>query len=306
VGSSRAPSNLQSTQEALLPEHCLFRFLDLAVEPGRAYEYRVQVRMANPAYVRKDLAVSEPITRDREITAGSFTPVTTKVNGKEVPLQVRVEEDTQIYAVNEKPDPLLGAAPGSDSRTATPDEAPVQIHRWLDTVPLNPNDPNSRDITVGEWVITERNWVHRGDYIGKLRDTPVPWWDPALDDFTLINQTQARINQRIRKGIPIDFNSEAVLVDFEGSGKTEEQVGDKRIKLDTPLPVEALVLNKDGHLVVHNQVADTEDPQRVKRVGAWKKKLVEIASKRSGMRQGAPGQQAPGKGDKGGGGNGGP
>lgn len=306
MGGNRAPSNLQGGQEALLPDHCLFRFLDLTVEPGRAYEYRVQIRMANPAYGRKDLAVSEPITIPREITADGFTPVTTKVDGKDVPIQVRVDDDIQIYAVNEKPDPLLGAGAGSDSRTGTPDEAPVQIHRWLDTVPMKPNDPDSKEVTVGEWVITERNWVRRGDYIGRLRDSPVPWWDPALDDFILINQTPARVNQRVRKGIPIDFNSEAVLVDFEGSGKTEEQVGDKRIKLETPLPVEALVLNKDGHLVVHNQLTDADDPQRVKRVSAWKKKLVDIASKRKGTGQAGQGGQPGNKGGDGGGGNKGP
>lgn len=305
-GGGRAAA-LKAGQEALLPEHCFFRFLDLTVEPERAYEYRVRIRMGNPNFGRKDLAVSELLTKDREITASGFTTVTTKVDGKEMPLQARVDNNTQLYAVNEAPDPILGVAVGGDRQPATSDEAPMQIHRWLDTMPLDATNPDSVEINVGAWAIMERTLVRRGEYIGHVRDTPVPFWDPAGGDFILINQHPERLGQRAHKGLKVNFNSDALLVDFQGSGASSVQVGDKKISLDTPLPMELLILSPDGHLVVHNQAADTEDPERVKRVAAWKERLVAIAKKSTKKGPGAAGGGAgrrPGGGGGGGGGGG--
>jgi hypothetical protein len=51
---------------ALLPDYCLLRVIDVTVQPGKVYQYRLRVRMANPNYGRKNVA-SPKLARDREI-----------------------------------------------------------------------------------------------------------------------------------------------------------------------------------------------------------------------------------------------
>jgi hypothetical protein len=51
---------------ALVPDYCLVRVIDVTVEPGKVYQYRLRVRMANPNFGRKDVAAPE-LARDREI-----------------------------------------------------------------------------------------------------------------------------------------------------------------------------------------------------------------------------------------------
>lgn len=58
--ADRAPpketTRAQAATPAVLPRYCLLRVLDPTVQPGRTYQYRLQVRMANPNYGRKDVA----------------------------------------------------------------------------------------------------------------------------------------------------------------------------------------------------------------------------------------------------------
>jgi hypothetical protein len=51
---------------AFVPDHCLLRVIDVTVQPGKVYPYRLRVRMANPNYGRQDVAAPE-LARDREI-----------------------------------------------------------------------------------------------------------------------------------------------------------------------------------------------------------------------------------------------
>jgi hypothetical protein len=49
-----------------IPDYCLLRVIDVTVQPGKVYQYRLRVRMANPNYGRKDVAAPE-LARDREL-----------------------------------------------------------------------------------------------------------------------------------------------------------------------------------------------------------------------------------------------
>src|SRR5207247_6478811 len=39
----------------LFPDYCLIRFCDVTVEPGKTYEFQVQMRLANPNYQKPEL-----------------------------------------------------------------------------------------------------------------------------------------------------------------------------------------------------------------------------------------------------------
>jgi hypothetical protein len=57
------------------PEYCLFRFLDVTIEPGRSYEYRIKVEIANPSYGQPDRALTEAVAREPALVADEWTVV---------------------------------------------------------------------------------------------------------------------------------------------------------------------------------------------------------------------------------------
>jgi hypothetical protein len=77
-------------KSADLSEHCLLRVLDVTVEPDRVYQYRLQVRMANPNYGRED--VDKLTAWNKELVSDWF----------EVPGNVVLPSDQVYYVVDEK------------------------------------------------------------------------------------------------------------------------------------------------------------------------------------------------------------
>jgi hypothetical protein len=255
-----------------LPERCLVRFIDTTVQPGLVYEYRIKVKMANPNYQREDRAIRVAYTKEKELLAEDWKAVTTREGEREVPLQVRVPAETVFYAVDEQPEKKTGAYMAvNDQRTA------VQIHRWLDFVRADPNKPETEE-PVGDWSIADRLLLHRGEYIGRFKEVGVPYWKSVLETFTLMTHPEDHVRKgttRLKhEGIPLDFNTGAVLVDFEGTGKRDHLVGGKKVADDEPM--EMLVLSAEGKLAVHNGRVDTQDAERKKRYDTWKHWVDEV------------------------------
>src|SRR5262249_46641669 len=76
-------------------DYCLLRFLDVTVEPGKSYRYRVKVKMANPNYSpepgkRKDTYVQ--FAKDEVLTS----------DWAYVPQTVSVPADEFLYAVDQR------------------------------------------------------------------------------------------------------------------------------------------------------------------------------------------------------------
>jgi hypothetical protein len=272
---SEAPS--ASVKDYEPPEQILFRFIDLRVEPGRTYEYQVKIRMANPNYNNKERAVAESLMRDKEILSADWHPVTTKVHGVETPLKVTVSDELQYYAVDEKPE-------NARVPLANDERAALQVHRWLETLRPNPTNPED-ETPVGDWTILERLLVHRGEYVGQVVETEVPVFRPTLDAYRLAvhpEDLQRRGGKTFHikhKGVPVDFETDplydrgSVLVDFEGGKRTYMVEGKKVVEEE---PVEMLVLDADGKLLVHDGRADTDDKTRAERYDAWKKWVEEV------------------------------
>lgn len=61
------------TKELVVPDQCLVRFLDVTVEPGKTYEYQVQIRLANPNHGQKEL-VAYPALAEPKVLTGQWEP----------------------------------------------------------------------------------------------------------------------------------------------------------------------------------------------------------------------------------------
>jgi hypothetical protein len=249
---NQAQAKIDNQQEANYPEKILVRFYDVTVQPGMVYQYRVAVRMANPCY-KSDRAVSKNITQDKEIR-GAWA---------ELPDPVRIPDELMFYAVDQD---------RSEGSYSFSDKMAVQIHHWLEQVQT---DPANRDATffAGDWAILKRDWAKRGEFIGGTKEVEVPIWWPTLKKYLFAVNAEDIGKKRppgVRftrsKGVPVDFNTQALLVDFEG-GKRNYQVGANKI-LDEG-PIEALVLTRDGKLLVHNSKADTDNKEREDRYKEW-------------------------------------
>src|SRR5262249_22668049 len=131
---------------------------------------------------------------------------------------------------------------------------------------------------VGDWSILDRDWVRRGEYIGGVKEREVPIWWPTLKKFMFaLHPEEAKKRsgtaKRQPKGVPVDFDTHALVVDFEG-GKKSYQVGANKFVDESP--IEVLVLAKNGKLLVHDSKQDTENEDRKKRVEEWKNTIKTV------------------------------
>jgi hypothetical protein len=258
----------EQEQETVRPEKTLIRFYDVTVRPGMQYQYKVSVRMANPCYKKTDKAVSKNVTLDKEIR-GQWA---------QLPETVTVPEEKLFYAVDEK---------RNEGTLAFNDRIAMQIHNWLEQLQPDPNNRNAI-YKVGDWSVLEREWVKRGEFIGEVKETEVPIWWPTLKKYLFAGNTEERKRgsggpRRRPQGIPVDFNTGALLVDFEG-GKRNYQVG--AVKITDESPIEALVLTADGKLLVHNSKVDAENKERTQRYDEWKKTQEKVKEEADNMKAG--------------------
>lgn len=266
-------------QDVLLPEKCLVRFLDVTVEPGFAYEYRIQIQMANPLYQKRDKAVSADLTKDEHIE-GPWSAATPKVS---------VPHELSYYVMDEP-------AQKSRSLAANPDRAWVQIHRWLDSIQVVPGQKIT-ETAVGDWSVAEFLPVHRGEYIGKWEDTEVPVWWPTLESFVFAvppkKNTPPAFRAGQHKGVPVDYHTGAVLVDFQG-GKQELNLKreNKPVRVLDESATQMLTLSPEGKLLVRTSRPDTDNADRKERLQAWKDRQEEVktglANKNKNAKPGNP------------------
>jgi hypothetical protein len=196
------------------------------------------------------------------------------------PLRVIVPDDLEYYAVNEK---VMG------QRAETSERKAMEVHRWLDTVQVNPVERAST-IPVGDWTIMPRILVRRGEYIGRIAEAMVPVWKPTLNGFAFATppeEEQRRGNRRrliAHAGIPVDFGTDPlsetgagpILVDFDGGKQTVP--GDPKTVL-ADVPYDVLIYSPDNKLIVHNSARDTENSTRVARVKEWEEWINETRTK---------------------------
>ena len=168
------PGYGETTEEPVLPEYVLVRLIDVTIEPGKTYGYRMRIKAANPNFQKINEVVYKGIADKAELVS---PPV-------EVTEPLIVPPDLNYYAVDQKElekieqkdpktksnKPRFRTAP---DLTTDKERVAVQIHRWVDyAYPTGPKNP----APVGDWLVAERVLAHRGEYLRRRLLTEVPIW----------------------------------------------------------------------------------------------------------------------------------
>lgn len=265
----KTTGNPGMSKDAVVPEHCLIRLMDLSIEPGRTYQYRIQVRMANPNQNRLDVA--DPSWS----TEAELHPV----EGKwfEIPDKVTVPPELVYYAVDEKELDKNWKDPNGDVYPNKARQAVLQIHRWIDATTVAGIGGGTEPVFIGEWAVAERVPVYRGEYVDQKTRVEMPVWSHDRDAFIVPTDKTGRDSKK--SGILISFShfnergEETVLVDFEpaeqsyrGMGIGEDGDLKEISKAHDVGPSEVLLFTPEGKLLGHNSSQDALDPERTHRL----------------------------------------
>jgi hypothetical protein len=283
LGGTAEPSG----QQLLVPEYILLRFLDVTIEPGKMYRYRMRVRMVNPNYKRPDVAWAS-LAQDKEL----------KSDWVEVDKTVQVPPELYYYAIDLKTEGSKEDKKALwNAESPKANQLPVQVHRWVENVYP---DPSSRaGFSVGDWCVAERTLITRGEYLGRTEDVEVPIWDVAAERFGLA--TYKKSTRKDKRLVPVFFGPEgqpdSLVVDFRGgavdynkfAGMEEDKP--KYNLIHDKAPMELLLMSADGKLSVRHGDVDMNDEDRKAREDTWKKRVEEGKSNdkpKAGPMQGTP------------------
>jgi hypothetical protein len=251
------------------PEYCLIRFLDVDLTPGATYEYRLQVRMANPNYKNPNVAWPA-LANDKELISDWFE--VRETDGGKIPdgpmLRVAVPPDSYFYVL--------------DRADAGKNQALVQYHRWVDYI-KPPGSPTP--YSVADWIVADKVPVYRGEYMRRLDDkvapkVDVPIWLYTQYDFVLATNSAAPRYEDQHK-VPLEFRpgtGDYLLVDFQGGKdlRHTKTVGEKTTTVSDRAPTELIYLSPDGKLLVKDSETDRQDPKREQRVRAYEQRIKAI------------------------------
>ena len=274
-------------QEVAIPDVCLIRLFDVTVEAGKTYEYRLQVRMANPSFGRTD-AASQGYAQDPELTPKSWYVV---------PQKLTVPSDIYYYAVDQKELDAKEPKPAPDKDKMEKDkekelklpfmpvrenQTVLQMHRWIDTL----HGRNRIDLPVGDWVIAERAVVTRGEPIASQR-VEVPYWRTTQDRFTMATDlppTRSGVPARLPPSVEVSFapeNEAPVVVDFIDADRSYQRT-DVPAAVKDKASLEVLLCTADGKLVAHDSSKDATDSRRVKRLQDMRDWIQSVKSTKGG------------------------
>jgi hypothetical protein len=262
--------------EPLIPDHCLVRFIDVTVKPGYTYEYRVMIRVANPNFGKKTEVAWPALAEQRELAS----PWSDKPCRLTVPKELYAygtELDDKALKLKQQIEPKL--------LTDKNDVTFMQVHRWIESTSLNP-EQRSASVPVGDWSIGDVA-VRRGEMIGRLENVKVPVWFPTKKAFEIAVPTQTATKPvglgakpPPVKGIPVNFATDDLLVDFEG-GRIHQsfRISEKSTKdVREEANVEYLILGADGKLRLRNSRTDKADPERSEREKEWQTRVSNVES----------------------------
>jgi hypothetical protein len=265
----------------VVPEYVLVRVVDVNIEPGKIYEYRLHVRMANPNYKRNGEVLSPSYAVDQELV-----PAAQRKDSDwfVVPKKVSVPPEFYYYAVDQKDlEGNLYQGIHARDQVYRDQQTVFQIHRWLDDASRGGNLP----MWVGEWVVAERVLVAKGEYIGRTESVNVPVWSPPAASFVLAAPPPEPGVRRKVSGIDVEFslpNDDAILVDFEGGmqvykRKSRRDDRSETVKVEDRTSQEVLVVSSvDGHdrVMARDTVQDAFSKERNERLLTWRSRIRDL------------------------------
>jgi hypothetical protein len=269
-------------QPSALPPHdkALIRFVDVDVEPGKAYKYRFKLRLANPNYEQSTkVVINSEFAKAREFETPDWAVTET----------ISIPRDYFFYVANYamiKNQPKLvsiAGPPGGNSRETLPhDKVAFQIHTFIDSF----TDDELVKHQVSDWLVAERVLVGRGEPVGRKVEVEVIKWNKYKNMFEISynSKTDKKLEKAgLKKGIGVDFSpkNQIILLDF---------VGGKQRFDDSA--TEVLLLMPDNSLIVRNSRNDMNDEgwdsklasgtghayglERRKRFETWRERLEKL------------------------------
>jgi hypothetical protein len=256
-GTPAAEGGYQVGQNYEAPEYVLFRFLDVTpMVPGTTYEYRIQIRMANPNHGHdKDLAYPD-LAKPKEIVSAWF----------EVPGAVTVPNDFYLYAEDMRKDKDEARAYVNHMPAEKGQTLAFQLQRWVETVA--PPEGNSKPTNAGEWAVLDRVLLHNGEYVGGTYKVELPVWDFFEENYIMAAFNTGRFVGSRRIDVQFSGDPPPLLVHFEGG-----EVTDASKKVRDTAPTEVLMLSPEGRLFVHEADAGVDDPDRRARLKEWRDRV---------------------------------
>jgi len=284
--------------EVELPEHCLLRLVDVTVQPGKTYRYRLKVRMANPNYKRPG-AVANPDWAIPKELESPWWP-----SEKDRQITVTVEPELRFYAVDQVALERglkakdLRELPYRDNGRLDEGQVAFQMHKWVDVLDIvRPGEDRPIRVPVGEWVVAERVRVSRGEYVGRRTKVQVPYWRYLQEKFVLASDApnKAKVKSKAKKTVYVDFGygapdtattpPEPILVDFEGNSRAYERVTrteDKETvdRITDACGTTALMLSPEGRLLLHEGPSEIPDSRREERLTRSRQRIQEVEAGR--------------------------
>jgi hypothetical protein len=246
-------------------EYLLVRFLDVNVEPGKTYQYLVQVRLANPNYKNTEKVAIPDLAKVKELLS-EWTPTDIRT----------VNEDFRFYLVDQfYLDPPKTNHPGTKDvakeKARNEDSfkyAIVQVHYWVEKAVGSKSDVTYKP---GIWAVAERVLVQKGQYVGKSKmEVPLPEWHDSTGKFEPPGPTNKKKDFDFDKGTAYikDFTYLTVempdpaqtplVIDFNGGYNEQWRLPDNDTVKDRT-QVQMLVFSPDGKLLAYSS-RDDSDP----------------------------------------------
>jgi hypothetical protein len=254
-----------------IPDYCLVRVVDVTIEQGKTYQYRMRVRMGSP-YQGHSTAARPELPRDPELPPSKWY---------EVPGRVALSPEVVYYAVDQKE---LGD--NNDATTLVRPDANstvLQVHKWMER-PVVPSIKEREPVAIGEWVISERTIVHRGEYVDRTERAQLAVWVWYQNAFVLPNDPHGKRNKGETTEVSFSHGNkeglETILVDFDG-GKPTIRPGQPAPNRQEIAPTDVLLLTPDGRLIGRNSAADANDPERQMRQNAARQRFEVIKKAQS-------------------------
>jgi hypothetical protein len=294
---------LQKGQSYTIPDYILIRVFDVTVEPGKTYEYRMQVRMGNPNFDRPD-AASQGFARLTELPAKDWYVLPEKVK---VPTdlnyyavdQVKVDADQAKVDAKEVKDPAQPKEPPQPKEAKLPvqpvkeNQTVLQIQKWLEFHKIKGVEEG-----IADWVIAERVVATRGEPIGPQK-VEVPYWRKTQDRFTLASDGPSKRGRKVPPTVEVAFadGDPAILVDFTGGDVTYKRTqpmtdvapaAGQATPIKDKAAVEVLLLMPDGTLAAHDSARDAADPDRVSRLKEVREWIHNVKNTKGGKDQSTP------------------
>jgi hypothetical protein len=255
-------------------KHLLLRFVDVDVEPGKTYEYRIRLRMLNPNFERPK-EVANPAYANTKVLYSPWSQLRDTIT---------IPPESYLYAVDpaeyrKKVEDEYGKERELRDRLQAKDnQAVVEMCHWLEQVRT---DGGKRE-PVGAWVVADMP-VGRGQYVGRKQYIKLPLWSSEANQYVLREVAEKVLTGKKEvpqpKGWLVDFTTKSVLVDFEGGHVVTRSAAGKSVTED--VGTEMLIVLPDGRLQVKSSLADEKDPNRTTITGDWDKWVKDVEKRKS-------------------------